>query len=206
MTTPYTPGFYDTIASGSISSAAKVAPRVIELIGPIETVADVGCGQGWWGREFERLGAGVSGFDGAYVEDCQLANFTAVDLAVEGIVSEPYDLVVCLEVAEHLPADMADKLVETLDALAHHAVLFSAAIPGQTGAGHINCQWPAYWIERFERLGWFVTGQLRNEFWNDTDVEPWYRQNMLLFTRSPLTMSADPVLPLVHPEIWAWKL
>jgi hypothetical protein len=32
-------------------------------------------------------------------------------------------------------------------------VLFSAAIPFQGGVGHINEQWPDYWVKYFSKTG-----------------------------------------------------
>ena len=35
-------------------------------------------------------------------------------------------------------------------------VIFSAAVPGQGGIGHINCRPKIDWIKRFHQLGWVV--------------------------------------------------
>lgn len=48
-----------------------------------------------------------------------------------------FDLVLCLEVAEHLPASAADTLVRSLTGLGN-VIAFSAAIPFQGGANHVN--------------------------------------------------------------------
>ena len=61
-----------------------------------------------------------------------------------------FDLITCLEVAEHLPEDGGAVLIETI---ARHMpvggrLLFSAAPPGQHGEHHINCQPAMYWRSR----------------------------------------------------------
>jgi hypothetical protein len=56
-----------------------------------------------------------------------------------------------LECAEHLPAHRAAPLVEWLTKSAP-IVVFSAAIPGQGGKGHINEQPPDYWNDLFGSL------------------------------------------------------
>lgn len=58
-----------------------------------------------------------------------------------------FDLITCLEVAEHLPEDAAPVLAATI---ARHLakggrLLFSAAPPGQRGEHHVNCQPAGYW-------------------------------------------------------------
>ena len=48
-----------------------------------------------------------------------------------------FDLVVSLEVAEHLPSECAETFVDSLTGLGP-IVLFSAAIPHQGGTNHAN--------------------------------------------------------------------
>ena len=64
-----------------------------------------------------------------------------------------FDLVLSLEVAEHIPAGRAATFI---DSLVRHgdAILFSAAIPRQGGEQHINCQWPSWWAELFTQRGY----------------------------------------------------
>ena len=62
--------------------------------------------------------------------------------------------------------------------------MFSAAIPYQGGQNHINEQEPNYWIEKFENEGFKLFDILRPLFWDNTEVDSWYRQNMLLFTKN----------------------
>ena len=112
----YTDSFYDTIAAGSIASASVVAPLVYEMVNP-STVLDVGCGQGHWGAEFAELGASVQGVDGGYVADCRIP-FTAHDLEQPLPDLGQFDLVVSLEVAEHLAEHRAASFVAELCELA----------------------------------------------------------------------------------------
>ncbi len=68
----------------------------------------------------------------------------------------PFDLVSCVEVAEHIPAEQADTLVDAICSRASRWVYFSAAAPGQGGVGHVNEQPQGYWIEKFQARGWRV--------------------------------------------------
>jgi hypothetical protein len=80
--------------------------------------------------------------------------------------------------------------------------LFSAAIPGQGGDGHLNEQWPAYWIERFVARGLKCFDRIRPLIWQNSGISTWYRQNMLLFMRDVPHSNGDDWrgAPLVHPE------
>ena len=107
------------------------------------------------------------------------------------------------EAPRHLPAKRGG------DTFAYF--VFSAAIPGQGGTGHVNEQWPSYWRDLFEAEGFEVSGALRFEFWNDDRVENWYRQNLLIAARPELAGAElvelfasplAPVWPLVHPVLY----
>jgi hypothetical protein len=67
-----------------------------------------------------------------------------------------YDLVSCVEVAEHIPADRADELVEGCCSRSGGWIYFSAAPPGQGGHGHVNEQPREYWEAKFAARGWRV--------------------------------------------------
>jgi hypothetical protein len=108
-----------------------------------------------------------------------------------------------LEVAEHLEEIHADLLIEMLT---DHAdgVVFSAACPGQEGQHHVNCQWPVYWQRLFNEHGFTCRDELRWQIWDDTRVEPWYRQNIFTARRSPEQAGQEPRLrSVVHPDIWS---
>jgi glycosyltransferase involved in cell wall biosynthesis len=124
-----------------------------------------------------------------------------------------YDLVVCLEVAEHIDAQFADTVV---DNCVRHAdlILFSAAMPGQQGFRHINEQPPRYWAERFRRHGYVVLDLIRPLIWDDPQIPVWYRQNILLFAKDGSTqlaaLRAVPAaaagfpMALAHPDYMRW--
>jgi hypothetical protein len=85
-----------------------------------------------------------------------------------------------MEVAEHLPPATASSLVKMLISSAP-VVLFSAAVPGQGGSGHLNEQFPDYWKSLFEANGFAMFDLIRPRVWSNPDVEPWYCQNAFIF-------------------------
>ncbi len=103
----------------------------------------------------------------------------------------PFDLVICLEVAEHLPAWRAQPLADFL-ARRGRTLVFSAAHPGQGGILHLNEQPATYWIRRFARAGlsWdaAATDAVRHAL-HALRLPPWYAQNLLVFT-APATHPA----------------
>lgn len=213
--TPYTADFYQSDAiARSAASARRIVPIVRGLI-PVQSVLDVGCGRGDFLRAFLDVGVtDILGLDGDYVPREQLVIdprvFRSTDLAGGFDLGRRYDLVVSLEVAEHLPASAAETFVRSL--VRHGSViLFSAAVPYQGGTGHINEQWPSYWAQAFASHGFRPYDVIRPLVWKDEEVAYWYRQNIVLFATdaaaasAPLSSGAPVptgVLNLVHPELY----
>lgn len=211
---PYDRRFYELLTMTAEPSAAVVVPMLLALA-PVASVVDVGCGTGGWLAMFRAHGVeDVLGLDGPWVAEEQLRipreRFRRTDLAARLRLERCFDLALALEVAEHLPPDRAEGFVADLLSAAP-LVLFSAAIPGQGGVGHVNEQWPAWWAERFAVHGALCLDPFRAVLWHDERVTWWYRQNLLLFA-TPVALSrwpglaalppADPPRALVHPALW----
>jgi SAM-dependent methyltransferase len=199
--TTYDADFFEAMRVYAQDSAAAMVPTLYDLLEP-GTVVDVGCGEGWWGKAFADRGADVLYVDGLWA-GCEENNFIPRDLEKQELaLDDRMDLAVCLEVAEHLSPERADSFVSELCAAAP-TVLFSAAVPGQGGHGHVNEQWPRYWAERFEQHGYAVSGELRWMFWNDDRIAYWYRQNLLIAS-TDIEVDVDGTPGVVHPVGWAW--
>jgi SAM-dependent methyltransferase len=210
---PYTEEYYSYLAQGTWASAKEMVPLVMQLVQP-RSVVDVGCGIGIWLSVFMENGVkDVLGVDGAYVNKKQLQipqeRFIAADLEQHFAIGRKFDLVVSLEVAEHLSSDTAEAFVGLLTELGP-LVLFSAAIPLQGGTHHVNEQWPEYWVKLFDERGYVVVDLLRRKVWNNEKVEPWYTQNVLIFVarerlesypllRKEYELQRDSMLSIVHP-------
>jgi SAM-dependent methyltransferase len=218
--TPYDAAFYRMQADASFRSAQAILPLVQKLL-PVHSVCDVGCGVGTWLRAWRELGVeDVIGLDGDYVDQSMLvvpqAQFLARDLRQPIVVDRRFDLAMSMEVAEHLPPERSESFVADLVALAP-VVLFSAAIPRQGGTDHRNERWQSYWAGLFAGHGYLACDVLRAAVWTDTTIEPWYRQNALVFCREDAlpglpalaqARGAPPALPLdlVHPEVFKLRL
>lgn len=218
-TSAYSERFFEEISAGTASSSTQLARRLLALTGA-KSVLDVGCGTGTWLRSFKEAGVErVLGLDGDWVRPEMLEvrrdEFRTVDLSAPIVVAQTFDLAISLEVAEHLPESSAAALIALLTSAAP-VVAFSAAIPFQGGTNHVNEQWPAYWIERFRGHRFVPIDAIRWECWDDDRVEPWYRQNLMLFveeSRLPsfpeiVTLAATrppPGLAVVHPSIFFSK-
>lgn len=186
----YDEDFYKQRDARTRYSAKTIVNLVYEII-PAKSVCDVGCGVGTWLAAFEDLGATeILGLDGEWVDKDKLVipqtSFRESDLRQPPSLDRTFDLAISLEVAEHLPEAEADKFVGFLASLAP-VILFSAAIPGQTGIGHVNEQWPSYWVNLFAARGFVVKDCIRPHIWNDPELILCYQQNILVFVKRDQT-------------------
>ncbi len=201
--TPYDEKFYGDILDGALRSARAVVPLVLDLI-PAKSVVDFGCGQGAWLKAFLEGGVEtVLGLDGDYVDRDKLliagGQFRAADLQRSLRLDRQFDLALCLEVAEHLPARSAPVLVQSLAAAAP-VVLFSAALPKQGGTSHINEQWPQYWEKLFASHGMRKYDVVRPLIWRDRSIYLCYRQNIYIYSID--SISALDSLEHFEPEFY----
>jgi SAM-dependent methyltransferase len=210
----YRKDFYKDQEKGSRQSAKVIVPLVMDLV-DVKSVLDVGCGTGEWLSEFkEHHVDDIHGVDGDWLDRNLLKipkdRFKSSDLKEPFDLKRKYDLVMSLEVAEHLPRESAAAFVRSLT---RHGpvVLFSAAIPFQGGKKHENEQWPDYWVEQFASLDYVVLDPIRERVWNNENVDFWYAQNMLMFVKKdylqghpPLSQEAkrtkNKQLSIVHPK------
>jgi SAM-dependent methyltransferase len=192
----YTKAFFEKHHSECDGSSERMVPLLLSLFKP-KSILDVGCGDGTWLSKFASQSVqDYVGVDGDYVSSQILQiptdHFIGHDLSKPLDLKRKFDLVMSLEVAEHLSEQAAHIFVRSLTCHGD-LILFSAAIPGQFGDHHVNEQWPSYWVSLFEKCGFKVFDILRWRIWNDPKVTWYYRQNMLVFA-TPERASTIPAL------------
>jgi SAM-dependent methyltransferase len=218
---PYTEAYYQTIIDRAIQSRDEVF-KAFDLLGEkrvtktkvcsfvsheyfnpeFKSVIDVGCGKGEWLADIESFG--VERYIGVDYKAKNLLipkqNYIDFDLTSgkEFPVKERFDLAMSLECAEHLPERCASYLVDALCSLSDY-VLFSAAIPHQTGVGHQNEQFQTWWERLFNQNGYYASEQpLRDLLHDNENVEIWYRQNIVLYSKH----FKGKVTDFVHPQMF----
>jgi SAM-dependent methyltransferase len=149
-------------------------------------VYDFGCGMGHYMRFLRERGFQfVTGVEGDPPERAVCPGIVKHDL------TQPYEVgekgnVVCLEVAEHVPAFYEDTLLATITNAVEpgRSLILSWAVRGQGGDGHVNCRDNREVVHLICR---------RDFVWDEgaslaaravvTDLE-WFRNTVLIFRRA----------------------
>lgn len=212
-TRAYTASFFEGHSAPARMTAEIVIPLILDVV-DVRSVLDLGCGLGTWLSVFRDLGVtDILGVDGSTLDgerQLDYHEFREADLTHPIELGRAFDLVLCLEVGEHLPVECSSTLVNSIQSHTD-CVLFSAAVPGQGGLFHVNEQWQSYWSLQFEQHDFKVFDLVRPRIWKDPEIPFWYRQNMLLYARSAAreslesrlmkTWESPDMLDLAHPEM-----
>lgn len=166
--------------------AARIADWIVNTLHP-ENVLDVGCGPGM------------------YVDEVLKCNVPAIGIEISNQIQKPYvrnkslfdmtetaDVVLCLEVAEHIPEDRADDIVQKIVSATERILIWSAAIPGQGGVGHVNCQPKEYWRDKFTQQGLEYDDdctQICRQCIAQGPHMGWFLNNVQIFRKPTFTMT-----------------
>ena len=152
-----------------LSFFGHIADRIVTDIGPA-TVLDTGCAMGFLVEALRQRGVD------AYGVDISEYAIQKVEPGIQpycwvGSVLEPfsrkYDLIVSIEVLEHLPSSSASEAVRNC-CLHSESVLFSSTPFDHKEFTHVNVQPPEYWAELFARYGFF-----RDIDFDASFITPW---------------------------------
>lgn len=190
----YDETFWDSHDTGDWKGFARVVLRLF----PSTSVVDIGCGHGLALQGLREVDPQLilRGFDDSPtavarararqlpVARLDIVALTRSEARAFADASEPFDLALCLEVAEHLPAWHSGKLLDVLTCA--RRVIFSAAHPNQGGIRHVNERAASYWIARLADRGFHlseVDDRLRADV-AALALAPWYKENIHAFEKS----------------------
>lgn len=147
----------------------EIAEKIAEGIQP-GTVLDAGCAMGFLVEQLRAHGIEAWGVD---ISEYAIgkAHESIREFVWVGSVTEPfpsrYDLIVSIEVLEHLPKEASEQAVAII---CQHTddVLFSSTPLDYNEATHFNVQPVAYWAELFAQHGFF-----RDVDFDASFITPW---------------------------------
>ena len=151
-----------------------------------QTMIDIGSGSGIMTATARRLGVNAIGID-VIAEPPDLKR----DLNEPADAGIKADLIVTIETAEHI--HNTESFIQTIQ---NHTkpgtvLVFTAAVPGQQGDGHVNCQTKEFWRERLTAVGYTYDPKntaLIAEWWRYSagGLSAWLSPNLQIFRNGGL--------------------
>jgi SAM-dependent methyltransferase len=146
-----------------------IADRIVSDISP-SSVLDAGCAMGFLVEKLRERGVEAFGVDISEYAIAQ-AHPDIRPFCWVGSVAAPlprrYDLIVSIEVLEHMPQDEAERAVANF-CQSTDDILFSSTPLDYKEASHLNVHSPEYWATLFARQGFF-----RDVDFDTSFITPW---------------------------------
>jgi hypothetical protein len=172
---------------GRKANALRVLKPVFKIMGVPASFLDIGGGAASWCAAAKILGVQRV----CLVDACppnQVIPEPSQEEQVQANLEDripnlgKFDLVICIEVIEHLSDDAADRMIEQMTSSTNF-ILFSAAIPGQGGIGHISERLHDYWHAKFSQFQFEKYDVVRPMLISRPDIASIHRQNVFLYAK-----------------------
>ncbi|MHB8533608.1 MAG: class I SAM-dependent methyltransferase, partial [Solirubrobacteraceae bacterium] len=136
-----------------------IADEIVRSLGP-RRVFDAGCAVGFlvaalWDRNVEAHGRDISEFAISQVR-ADVRGYCSVGSIADPIDGD-FDLILCVEVLEHMPEDEAVAAIATMTAAAPR-ILFSSTPSDLDEVSHVNVRPTLYWLRQFAAAGFAPVG------------------------------------------------
>mmetsp|Transcript_14397 Transcript_14397/g.34648 ORF Transcript_14397/g.34648 Transcript_14397/m.34648 type:complete len:689 (+) Transcript_14397:130-2196(+) len=177
------------VNAGLADYVERVLPTTVSNVSV--RLADIGCGTGGYGQQWKTSERVVwQGFDGSEnIEEVTEGRVTYVDFAEPQyeLPGGPFDWVMSIEVAEHIPKEFEHVFVNNLLKNSKTGIILSWAKKGQGCDGHVNEQNEPWVIKRFEREGMKLDLEMTTELRASTGKGgklaecPWLQRTLFVF-------------------------
>lgn len=198
MLKSYSQGFYSSVGKRAENSAEEILGILMRYIevSKLSNVVDLGCGAGAWTEKLlNKTKSKVSCLDlKESIDICQSKfgmssterlSYYSIDFELEELPPISTDLVLNLEVLEHLSLESGLKLISWMSQHSSY-VLFSAATPGQGGTGHINERPHEFWLKVFRNQGFVACDIIRPLIQGSSECARYYQLNVFLLVNMRL--------------------
>lgn len=161
-----------------------LAARIGQLWKP-KMFADLGCGNGRYCAVFKAYGwSMVHGYEGT-PDITSLGvydDIMTLDLTKRRWVGIDYDLVMCLEVGEHIPKEHEHTFIDNVAEFACKDLILSWAVPGQGGKGHVNEKDNDDVIDHFILKGFRYQKKMTKDLRGSASLG-WFKNTIMVFRR-----------------------
>jgi glycosyltransferase involved in cell wall biosynthesis len=173
---------YNQIESEEKPMADRLAKWVKEQLDPA-SLLDIGCGPGTYVDSFRDAGIAAVGLD---IDERVHGKEHLTYKSLLDITDERAEVVICLEVAEHIEPELEDQVVAKVAGAVGRTLIWTAAAVGQGGIGHINCKHKQEWADKLTAAGLVRNVELETAL--RTYIKQgyhlgWFSNNLLVFER-----------------------
>jgi FkbM family methyltransferase len=161
-----------------------LASYIVDIIKDlkINNSIDFGCGPGDYVKYLKENGIISKGYDGNKNTPILSNGLCEVQDLTEDFFVNTSDLIICLEVGEHVPEKYEDKLIENITKHVGSYLIISWGIPEQGGYGHVNCKPNDYIIEKIESKGLKYMEDYSNLLRKNSSMD-WFKNTLMMFKR-----------------------
>lgn len=134
----------------------KLAEYIATTYKSVDSIADLGCGKGDYCKYLKEFGIPlVHGYEGTLniKEIAVYDDVMVLDLTKRRWVGIKYELVLSIEVGEHIPEKHEQVFIDNVCEFVSKDLILSWAVPGQGGTGHFNEKTNNYVIAEFVKRG-----------------------------------------------------
>lgn len=144
----------------------------------IDIIYDFGCGAGKYVKQFVKGRIVAFGYDGNPITE-EFDHCQVLDLS-SNFNLPPVDLILSLEVGEHIPKEYEQTFINNLFKSTDKYLILSWAIPGQGGYGHVNEKTNE---EVIELIPMNFNVELTKKFRDSVTEVPWFKNTLMVFEK-----------------------
>ena len=156
-----------------------------------DSICDIGCGTGEFLSQLQGT-KDVLGIDFSVgASECLVldrAKYLDADVTKPLNLNRTFDVVVSLEVFEHIFKELEDVYLDNIDSLSPKYLILSCAVPRQWGRHHVNPREPEYVIETLLKRGYEVDVERTEKFKCIKKLAAFYRKNTHVFHKKQQTV------------------
>lgn len=145
-------------------------------------VYDFGCGWGHYLNDISNPDIEAIGFE-AYPDKRYYGNIEQQDLSQPFTLERLADISICLEVGEHIPEEFEQTFIDNICNNTNNIVIFSWAVEGQCGDGHVNEKSNDYIIDQMSRRDYVFDDSIL-KIREETDGLEWFHNSLMLFRKA----------------------
>jgi tryptophanyl-tRNA synthetase len=93
-----------------------------------------------------------------------------------------FNLVLSLEVGEHIPAQYEQTFIDNLINSSREYIVLSWAVENQPGIGHVNCRNNDFVISEFQKRG-LDYSKGSSEYLREHSTLPWFKNTLMVFIK-----------------------